>query len=176
MKIALLLLLPLLAWLAWRAWRTGPLPEAGEPAPDFALPDQHGKLHALSDYAGRWLVLYFYPKDDTPGCTREACAFRDGLASLQAAGASVAGVSVDDPASHRRFADTYRLPFPLLADTDGSVARRYGVLVDWRVFRLARRVTFLISPSGAVHKVYRGIDPTRHPGEILAELSGTAAK
>jgi peroxiredoxin Q/BCP len=174
MKIALLLFLPLIAWASWRAWHTGTLPAIGESAPDFRLPDQHGKAHTLSDYAGRWLVLYFYPKDDTPGCTREACTFRDGLAKLEAAGAAVAGISVDTQDSHRRFADKYRLPFDLLADTDGRVARQYGVLMDWKIFRMTKRTTFLISPAGKVQQVYQQVDPERHADEILAKLSKAA--
>ena len=170
MKIALLFILLLLAWIIWRAWQTGPLPSVGERAPDFSLVDQNGRQHALSDYAGRWLVLYFYPKDDTPGCTKEACVFRDGLAGLQAAGAAVIGVSVDTQESHAGFAEKYRLNFPLLADADGGTARRYGSLMDWIVFRMARRNTFLISPEGRIHRIYTKVDPTLHAGEILAEL------
>lgn len=171
MKLVLLLASPLLAWLLWRAWQTGARPPAGSLAPAFQLADQHGKVHRLSDYAGRWLVLYFYPKDDTPGCTREACAFRDGLAKLQAAGATVLGVSVDDRSSHARFAEKYQLNFSLLADEDGSVSRRYGTLMDWKFYRLSRRVTFLISPEGRVLRVYDQIDPTRHADEILQDLA-----
>jgi peroxiredoxin Q/BCP len=174
MKLTLLLILPLAAWIGWRAFHTGPLPGPGAAAPDFRLPDQHGKPHGLGDYAGRWLVLYFYPKDNTPGCTREACAFRDGLARLEAAGASVVGVSVDSQASHAGFAEKYRLPFPLLADADGSVSRRYGVLMDWQVFRMARRATFLISPAGRLQRVYARVDPNRHAEEILADLAKPA--
>ena len=174
MKIALLIILPVLVWLGWRAWHAGALPEPGSAAPDFHLPDQHGKLHTLSDYGGRWLVLYFYPKDDTPGCTREACTFRDGLAKLQAAGAEVVGVSVDSPASHREFADKYQIPFTLLSDTDGSTARHYGVLVDWQIFRMAKRTTFLIGPDGRIKRVYEQVDPDRHADEVLAELAKSA--
>lgn len=174
MKIALLLILLLLAWAGWRAWHTGALPATGESAPDFSLPDQHGKLHRLSDYAGRWLVLYFYPRDDTPGCTREACAFRDGLTKLEAAGAAVVGISVDSQDSHRRFAEKYRLPFALLADTDGNVARNYGALMDWKIFRMSKRITFLVSPDGKVRQVYQQVDPDRHADEILAELAKAA--
>lgn len=173
MKIALLLILTLIGWAGWRAWHTGVPPQAGTSAPDFRLPDQHGKLRSLSDYAGRWLVLYFYPKDDTPGCTREACAFRDGLTKLETAGAAVVGISLDTQQSHQRFADKYKLPFALLADTDGSVARQYGVLMDWGVFRMAKRMTFLIAPSGMVYKVFGQIDPNKHAGEILSELEKT---
>jgi peroxiredoxin Q/BCP len=171
MKLLLLLFLLFIAWAGWRAWQTGTPPAAGEMAPDFRLPDQSGKMHTLSEYGGRWLVLYFYPKDDTPGCTREACAFRDGLARLEAAGAAVVGISVDTPDSHRRFAAKYKLPFTLLADTDGSVARRYGVLMDWKLFHLAKRVTFLVNPCGKVLRIYPQVDPDRHAGEILADLA-----
>ncbi len=172
MKVALLLILPLLAWIFWRALDTGTTPKAGTPAPDFRLPDQNGISHALSDYAGRWLVLYFYPRDDTPGCTREACAFRDSLARLEATGASVAGISVDSQESHQQFAAKYALPFTLLADTDGNVARHYGALMDWKLLRMSRRITFLISPTGTIQRVYEHIDPSRHADEILADLAG----
>jgi peroxiredoxin Q/BCP len=174
MKIALWLILLPTAWLVWRALQTGVLPVAGSSAPDFALPDQHGTVHRLADYAGRWLVLYFYPKDDTPGCTREACAFRDGLSKLQSAGAAVIGVSVDTQASHARFAEKHHLGFPLLADTEGSLARRYGTLIDWRVLRVAKRITFLIDPQGKIHKTFTRVDPARHANEILSELAKPA--
>jgi peroxiredoxin Q/BCP len=174
MKIALLLILPLLAWLGWRALHTGPLPEIGAKAPDFRLADQHGQWHALSDYAGRWLVLYFYPRDDTPGCTREACVLRDGLARLHSAGATVVGVSVDEQPSHRIFAEKYQLPFSLLADSDGSVARKYGALMDWEIFRMAKRITFLINPKGEVQWVFTRVDPNRHADEILEKLQEAA--
>jgi peroxiredoxin Q/BCP len=173
-KTALLLVLLLPAWLLWRAWHTGPVPAAGDSAPDFGLPDQHGNVHRLSDYAGRWLVLYFYPRDDTPGCTREACAFQEGLAKLQSVGAAVVGVSVDTQASHARFAEKYHLGFPLLADSGGSVASHYGTLIDWRVLRVARRITFLIDPQGNIHKTFTRVDPTRHADEILSELAKPA--
>lgn len=174
MKLALLLILLLIVWIGWRAWQTGPAPEVGSLAPDFKLPDQQGRLHSLSDHAGHWLVLYFYPKDDTPGCTREACSFRDGLPRLETAGAHVVGVSVDSPESHEQFAAKYALPFPLLADTDGHTARQYGALMDWQIFRLAKRMTFLIGPDGRIHRVFSRVDPNSHADEILAVLAGTA--
>ena len=110
-----------------RAARSGELPAVGKPAPDFNLPDQNGKQHTLQEYRGKWLVLYFYPKDDTPGCTQEACAFRDDLSQIAALGAQVVGVSVDDTSSHAEFAKKYHLPFPLLAD---KTDRNGGAL--WR--------------------------------------------
>ena len=172
--ITILITILIVAWIGWRAWQSGPLPETGSQAPDFRLPDQQGRQHALGDYAGRWLVLYFYPKDDTPGCTREACAFRDGLAKLEAAGAKVAGISVDSPQSHQTFAAKYNLPFTLLADVDGKVARRYGVLMDWKLLRMAKRTTFLIDPAGRIHRIYKQVDPERHADEILADLTRAA--
>lgn len=174
MKFFLLLITLPLVWVAWRAWHTGPRPQAGTDAPEFRLLDQHGKAHRLSDYAGRWLVLYFYPRDDTPGCTREACAFRDGLAKLQATGTTVLGVSVDSVYSHARFAEKYHLNFSLLADEDGSVSRRYGTLMDWKIYCMSRRMTFLIGPEGKVFRAYSKVDPTRHADEILEDLAEVA--
>ena len=130
--------------LVARAARAGELPEVGKPAPDFKLPDQSGKLHTLQDYRGKWLVLYFYPKDDTPGCTKEACAFRDDLQQITELGAQVVGVSVDDSSSHAEFAKKYHLPFPLLADKSTETTARYGALMNLVFMKVARRYTFLI--------------------------------
>lgn len=163
-------LVVIIAWALWRAWQTGPMPQAGSPAPEFTLPDQDGRLRHLSDHVGQWRIVYFYPRDDTPGCTREACNFRDGLVRLQAAGAVVMGISVDDVASHRRFVEKHGLNFPLLADADGAVSRRYGVLMDWKVLRMAKRVTFLIDPHGRIDHVYPHVDPETHAAELLARL------
>ncbi|MGC2048259.1 MAG: peroxiredoxin, partial [Gallionella sp.] len=131
-----------------RAARAGELPEVGKPAPDFNLPDQNGKHHALKDYRGKWLVLYFYPKDDTPGCTQEACAFRDDLQQISELGAQVVGVSVDDSSSHAEFAKKYHLPFPLLADKTTETAARYGALMNLVFMKVARRNTFVIYQHG----------------------------
>ncbi len=170
MKFVLILLLLIIAWAVWRAMNTGALPQPGSPAPDFRLPDQAGNFHQLSDHTGKWRIVYFYPKDDTPGCTKEACAFRDGLVQLQAAGVVVMGISVDNTDSHKRFAEKHRLNFPLLADADGTVSKRYGVLMDWKILHMAKRVTFLIGPDGLVRHVYPRVDPDRHVAEILAAL------
>jgi peroxiredoxin Q/BCP len=156
------------------ALRAGPaqaaIPQAGQPAPDFALPDQQGKTRRLADWRGKWLVLYFYPKNDTPGCTEEACTFRDDWLQLQALGAEVVGISVDSSASHAAFAQKYKLPFPLLADEKGEVAARYGTLSDWVVFKYARRYTFVIDPQGRLAKAYRSVDTAKHSAEIVADL------
>jgi peroxiredoxin Q/BCP len=142
----------------------------GETAPDFELPDQNGVKHNLKEFAGKWLVLYFYPKDDTPGCTQEACAFRDDLHKLEALGAQVVGISVDDSSSHAEFAKKYHLPFPLLADKSTEVAARYGALMNLLVLKIAKRYTFLIDPQGKVAKVYEKVETSRHSQEIIEDL------
>jgi len=159
-----------------RAARAGDLPEVGKPAPDFRLPDQHGKLHALQDYRGQYLVLYFYPKDDTPGCTQEACAFRDDLNQITAMGAQVVGVSVDDSNSHAEFATKYHLPFPLLSDKSGAVADSYGALLNLGILKMARRFTFLIDPEGNLVKAYLAVETSRHSQEIIADLKKLTAE
>lgn len=153
-----------------RAARAGDLPEIGKPAPDFSLPDQHVNTRALQDYRGKWVVLYFYPKDDTPGCTQEACAFRDDLNQLTELGAQVIGISVDDSTSHATFAKKYHLPFPLLADTAGAVAASYGALLDLGVIKMARRFTFLIDPQGNISRDYLSVQTSRHSKEIIEDL------
>jgi peroxiredoxin Q/BCP len=152
-----------------RLVQAGEIPRVGQAAPDFSLPDQDGKPHQLKDYTGKWLVLYFYPKDDTPGCTQEACAFRDDLQQLTALGAEVVGVSLDDSSSHAEFVKKYHLPFPLLAG-NADVAARYGVLLNLGLFKVARRYTFLINPQGQIGKVYDKVDTSRHSREIIDDL------
>jgi peroxiredoxin Q/BCP len=145
-------------------------PAVGSAAPEFALPDQAGKLRQLAEWRGKWVVLYFYPKDDTPGCTEEACTFRDDLEQLSALDAQVVGISVDTAASHKAFAEKYHLPFPLLADAKAEVATNYGALSDWLVMKVARRYTFLINPQGKIAKVYLSVDTSRHSAEIVSDL------
>jgi peroxiredoxin Q/BCP len=159
-----------LALLVARMASAGELPKVGEAAPDFDLPDQNGTTHKLHEFAGKWLVLYFYPKDDTPGCTQEACAFRDDLHKLEALGAQVVGISVDDSNSHAEFAKKYHLPFPLLADRTGDVAGRYGALMNFVLFRIAKRYTFLIDPQGKVARVYVKVETSKHSQEIIGDL------
>lgn len=159
-----------LALLVSQMARAGELPKVGEAAPDFELPDQNGVKHSLKEYAGKWVVLYFYPKDDTPGCTQEACAFRDDMHKLEALGAQVVGISVDDSSSHAEFAKKYHLPFPLLADKSAEVAARYGALMDLWVLKIAKRYTFLIDPQGKVAKVYLKVETSRHSQEIIEDL------
>ncbi len=166
--------LGLLMTLGMAIWsvmsRAASTPETGEQAPDFRLPDQTGTPHTLKDYTGKWVVLYFYPKDDTPGCTQQACAFRDDFRTLTDLGAQVLGISVDDSASHAAFARKYHLPFPLLADSGGTVAQRYGALRNLGIVKFAKRHTFLIDPKGKIAQTYLSVDTTRHSQEIIADL------
>lgn len=146
----------------------------GKPAPEFELPDQSGNLHSLEDYRDQWVVLYFYPKDDTPGCTTEACEFRDNIFAFRRANAQILGVSLDDVESHQKFSEKYSLPFPLLADTDGLVSDAYGVKTRKFGMTLAKRQTFLIDPRGSVAKHYEKVDPDTHSAEVLADLRALA--
>lgn len=148
----------------------GELPKVGQAAPAFDLPDHLGKRHRLQDYAGTWVVLYFYPKNDTPGCTKEACSFRDDLFQLEKLGAKVIGASVDDTDSHARFAKKYNLPFPLLVDKDGKLAEQYGALTNLGLIKFAKRYTFLIAPDGKIAKIYLSVDTSRHSQEIIDDL------
>ncbi len=143
---------------------------AGDVAPEFTLGDQNGKIHSLSDYRGRWLVLYFYPKDDTPGCTTEACRFRDEYKVYLQRGVDVLGVSIDSRESHEHFARKYELPFTLLADTDGAVAKQYGAYWSFWPLRFARRYTFLIDPEGRIARAYYKVSPKQHSTQVLSDL------
>ena len=145
-------------------------PQAGTVAPDFTAPTTTGKIVHLKDYRGKKLVLYFYPKDDTPGCTVEACGLRDDYQKIREQGAEVLGVSVDSTASHQKFTEKYHLPFPLLADTDKSVSKAYGVLNEKS--NMSRRVTFLIDEHGKILKTFQTVKPDQHPQEILDALNG----
>ncbi len=142
----------------------------GRPAPEFELPDQSGQLHSLEDYRDRWVVLYFYPKDQTPGCTTEACEFRDNIFAFRSFNAQILGVSLDDVDSHKKFADKYELPFPLLADPEGTTADAYGVKTRMFGMKVAKRQTFLIDPDGNIAKHYKTVKPATHSAEVLADL------
>ena len=148
--------------------------ELGTVAPDFALPDQEGRIHRLSDYRGRWVVLYCYPKDDTPGCTKEACGFRDRMGDLQELGAVVLGVSADDVESHKRFAEKYGLNFPLLADPERQAILAYGAWgkknLYGKEYEGVLRQTFLIDPEGRIAKVWKKVSPEGHAEEVAEAL------
>lgn len=134
-------------------------------APDFKLPDQNGKVHNLSDYRGKWLLLYFYPRDNTPGCTKEACNFRDNYQVLKEK-MEIIGVSVNSVKSHEKFANIYSLPFPILSDTKKEAVNGYGT--DGIIF--AKRSSFLINPKGIIEKVYEKVDPKKHTQEVLSDI------
>jgi peroxiredoxin Q/BCP len=142
----------------------------GQLAPDFTLRDQHDAPVTLSSLRGQWVVLYFYPKDDTPGCTKEACSFRDNLVALQHLRAAVLGVSVDTVASHKAFADKFNLTFPILADDHHNVCRLYGTLTSYMGVTVAARSTVLIDPHGVIRKLFPEVQPTDHALQIQAAL------
>lgn len=164
------LLLSLAMWLV-AAPAFAAMPQPGQRAPTFHLQDQNGHWHTPADFRGHWLVLYFYPKDFTPGCTTEVCTFRDDIAKLRKAGAEVIGISLDDVKSHAKFAAKYHVPFPLLADNDRTVATAYGVLTSTLGVHYAKRTTFLIDPQGRIAKVYVDVDPEKNSAQVLSDLA-----
>jgi len=146
----------------------------GQVAPEFSLPDQDGKEHSLKEYRGTWVLIYFYPKDDTPGCTKEACAIRDTFPDFGALNIQVFGVSTDSVKSHKKFAKKYSLPFTLLADEQKHVVEAYGV---WgkkkfmgREYMGTMRTSFLINKEGVIAKIYEGVKPELHASEVLQDL------
>ena len=148
--------------------------EEGIKAPDFVLQDENGKDHKLSEYRGTPVLLYFYPKDDTPGCTKEACNFRDDYSLYQEAGVVILGVSPDSPEKHTKFREKYSLPFSLLADEEHKVAELYGVWALKKSFGREYfgivRTTFLISPDGLITKIFKKVRPAEHSAEVLEAL------
>ena len=151
----------------------------GDPAPDFSLPNAEGKVYSLADLKGQRIVLYFYPRDNTPGCTKEACAFRDHYDQYQAAGAVVLGVSTDNAKSHTRFAEKHNLPFPLLIDEEGKVAEAYGSYglkkMYGKEYMGITRSTYVIGPDGKLEKIYLKVKPAEHPVEVLTDIQGLSA-
>ncbi len=166
-----------LALLAMTGSAVADTPTVGQPAPAFRLQDQGGKWHALSDYRGKWVAIYFYPKDDTPGCTTQACSFRDNIFAFGKEGAVILGISVDDVASHKAFAEKHGLPFPLLADADKSVSKSYGVLKTYMgVMEMARRDTFIVDPQGRIAKHYESVKPEGHSQVVIDDIKALKAK
>lgn len=148
-------------------------------APDFALPDQNGELRGLADYRGTWLVLYFYPKDDTPGCTTEACSFRDEREVIAEHGAEVVGISKDTVASHKKFADKYGLNFTILSDPDHKVIEAYDAWAPKKMFGReyfgTLRKTFIINPEGQIAREYPNVTPKEHALQIIKDLEALKA-
>jgi peroxiredoxin Q/BCP len=147
----------------------------GDPAPEFELPDAEGGVVKLQDLKGQWVVLYFYPRDNTPGCTKEACGFRDAYADYQNSEVVVLGVSTDDAKSHTKFATKYELPFPLLVDEGGAIASQFGSYglkkFMGKEYMGITRSTFLIDPDGHLAKIYRKVRPEPHAQEVLADIA-----
>lgn len=146
----------------------------GTKAPTFTLKDQNGRAHKLSDYRGKWLVIYFYPKDNTPGCTKEACSFRDSIDVIRNTGAEVIGISKDTITSHAKFADRYNLPFPILADPQTSTIKKYESWGKKKLFGneffSTIRTSYIINPKGLIAKVYPKVSPNTHTQEIIKDL------
>lgn len=158
--------------LGWLSYAYAQAPALGSPAPEFKLQDQSGNWHELKDYRGKWVALYFYPKDNTPGCTTQACEFRDNIFAFRDAGAVILGVSVDDVASHKKFAEEHGLPFTILADPTKGTAKRYGVLKKFvGIMEMAKRDTFLIDPQGRIVKHYADVDPKGHSQVVLKDIN-----
>ncbi len=168
--VLMLLVVVVLVLFVPRLLSRSPMPAVGGAAPDFTLPSQEGTSVSLRDYRGKWVVLYFYPKDQTPGCTREAHNFQADSAKYAQRDAVVLGVSVDNVDSHKRFCAKEGLNFKLLADTDHKVTQAYGSLTNMGVVKFAARNTFIIDPNGKIAKVYSSVDPVKHNSEVLAEL------
>lgn len=149
--------------------------EIGSQAPSFILPDQNGETHQLTDYQGKWLLLYFYPKDNTPGCTTEACALRDNWAEFTKLNAAVLGVSADSVSSHQKFSTKFALPFPILADEKKSMLQAYGVLAEKSMFGKTflgiKRSSFLIDPEGKIAKIYKNVKPAEHAQQVLIDIT-----
>jgi peroxiredoxin Q/BCP len=172
-RLACLLILALSC--AWGVPALAATPQVGAAAPTFRLQDQNGHWRNPADYHGHWLVLYFYPKDFTPGCTTEVCTFRDDIAKLRTAGADVVGVSLDDVKSHADFAAKYHVPFPLLSDARHTAAIAYGVLTSYKGQHYAKRTTFLIDPQGRIAKVYVDVDPEKNSAQVMHDLAALKA-
>tara|TARA_B110000003_G_C16562190_1_gene500855 strand:+ start:170 stop:652 length:483 start_codon:yes stop_codon:yes gene_type:complete len=145
--------------------------EIGDKAPNFTLLDQDNVKHQLSDYKNSWVILYFYPKDDTPGCTTQACDFRDAVKRIIASKSNVFGVSLDSVQSHKQFAEKYSLPFSLLSDESGLVAKSYDSLNNFVGFKSAKRNTFIIDPEGKIAKIYLSVKPSTHSQMVLNDLN-----
>ncbi|MDH5633462.1 MAG: peroxiredoxin [Gammaproteobacteria bacterium] len=156
-----------------------PALKTGDQAPLFSLPDQDNNVVELATFRGKWVILYFYPKDDTPGCTTEACNFRDDIELIHKMKAVVLGISTDDSTSHKKFAQKYSLPFRLLADTAGDVARQYGSMRSMGPLKFANRHSFIIDPEGNIAAIFRTVSPKTHSADVrqtLARLQHVAGK
>lgn len=149
--------------------------QIGQPAPAFTLPDQQQQIRSLSDFRGQWLVLFFYPKDNTPGCTIEACRFRDHYQVILEKNTLIVGINTDSEESHQRFVSQQQLPFPLLSDRTGQVCKAYGSLFKLGPIKFCKRHSFIIGPDGNIAKIYRNVSPGAHIQQIVGDLQALQA-
>ena len=176
MKLLFYVAVLIIAFLGYRAYsQPGKILTNGAKAPNFNLPNFKGEMISLSSLQGSWIVLYFYPRDDSPICTKQACSFRDDMRKLENLGATVVGISVDDGKSHADFAKKYSLPYALLSDKDGAVANQYGALTNFGIIKMAKRYTFLIDPNGMLQKSYLDVDVSKHSQQIIDDLTQLTA-
>ena len=160
----------------WADAYTNTQPTVGDSAPTFKLQDQNGDWHTLGDYKGKYVVLFFYPKDGTPGCTTEACNFRDNIFAFDDLNTQILGISLDDVDSHKEFSEKYSLPYPILADIEKESAVDYGVLGKFLMMEITKRESFIIDPDGIVVKHYKNVDPDKHTDEVIEELKSLQKK
>ena len=160
----------------WADAYTDTQPAVGESAPSFKLQDQNGDWHTLGDYKGKYVVLFFYPKDGTPGCTTEACNFRDNIFAFDDLNTQILGISLDDVDSHKEFSEKYSLPYPILADVEKESAVDYGVLGKFMMMTITKRESFIIDPEGLIVKHYKNVDPDKHTDEVIEELKSLQKK
>ena len=160
----------------WADAYTETQPAVGDSAPTFKLQDQNGDWHTLGDYKGKYVVLFFYPKDGTPGCTTEACNFRDNIFAFDDLNTQILGISLDDVDSHKEFSEKYSLPYPILADIEKESAVDYGVLGKFMMMTITKRESFIIDPDGLIVKHYKNVDPDKHTDEVIEELKSLQKK
>ena len=160
----------------WADAYTDTQPAVGDSAPTFKLQDQNGDWHTLGDYKGKYVVLFFYPKDGTPGCTTEACNFRDNIFAFDDLNTQILGISLDDVDSHKEFSEKYSLPYPILADVEKESAVDYGVLGKFMMMTITKRESFIIDPDGLIVKHYKNVDPDKHTDEVIEELKSLQKK
>ena len=160
----------------WADAYTETQPGVGDSAPTSKLQDQNGDWHTLEDYKGKYVVLFFYPKDGTPGCTTEACNFRDNIFAFDDLDTQILGISLDDVESHKEFSEKYSLPYPILADMEKESAVDYGVLGKFMMMTITKRESFIIDPDGVIVKHYKNVDPDKHTDEVIEELKSLQKK
>ena len=174
--LKMLSLTAVISIFVWADAYTDTQPTVGDSAPTFKLQDQNGDWHTLGDYKGKYVVLFFYPKDGTPGCTTEACNFRDNIFAFDDLNTQILGISLDDVDSHKEFSEKYSLPYPILADIEKESAVDYGVLGKFLMMTITKRESFIIDPDGLIVKHYKNVDPEKHTDEVIEELKSLQKK